>query len=145
MATLRLEIVTIEGRIFDDQINMVVAPGIEGMLGILPRHAPLLTALNFGELQIKRTGEADEFFAIGGGVMEVQPDHVIILANSADKADDIDIAAVEAARKRAEERLAEAKSSGANFEEAEESLRRQAVRAKVAQNRRRRSDGPPLG
>ena len=79
MSTLRLEILTIERRVFDDDVNMVIAPGSEGMLGILPRHIPLLTALTFGELQIKKDGEEDQFFAISGGFMEVMPDHVHLL------------------------------------------------------------------
>ena len=73
MSTLRLEILTIERKVFEDDVAMVTAPGSEGVLGILPRHIPLLTALTFGELQIKKEGEEDQFFAIGGGFMEVRP------------------------------------------------------------------------
>ncbi|HMQ51606.1 MAG TPA: F0F1 ATP synthase subunit epsilon [Anaerolineae bacterium] len=137
MADLHLEIVTIEGKVFDDHVNMVVAPGVEGVMGILPRHAPLLTRLNFGELQIRKSGQEDIFFAIGGGVMEVQPNHVIVLADSAEQAEEIDLARAEAARQRAQERLAQAKSGEIDFSQAESSLRRSVARIKVAQRRRK--------
>ena len=64
MPTLRLEILTIERKLFDDEVNMVIAPGSEGVLGILPRHTPLLTALTYGELQVKKESEEDQFFAL---------------------------------------------------------------------------------
>ncbi|GIK36680.1 MAG: ATP synthase epsilon chain [Chloroflexota bacterium] len=136
MATLHLEIVTIERKVFDDEVNMVVAPGSEGMLGILPRHAPLLTALNYGELQIKKDGQEDQFFAIGGGFMEVQPNHVVVLADSAEHAEEIDIERAEAARRRAEESLARAPEE-LELEQAEAALRRSVIRLKVAERRRR--------
>lgn len=135
MATLHLEIVTIERKVFDDQVNMVVAPGSEGVLGILPRHTPLLTALNYGELQIKKDGQEDEFFAIGGGFMEVQPDHVVVLADSAERAEEIDVERAEAARRRAEESLARAPEE-LELEQAEAALRRSVIRLKVAERRR---------
>jgi F-type H+-transporting ATPase subunit epsilon len=141
MATLHLEIVTIESKIFDDQVNMVVAPGSEGVLGILPRHAPLLTALTYGELQVKKEGEPDQFFAIGGGFMEVQPDHVVVLADAAEHAEEIDMARAEAARRRAEELLAQAKDTE-DFERAQAALRRSTMRIKVAERRRGRGGRP---
>jgi F-type H+-transporting ATPase subunit epsilon len=143
MATLHLEIVTIEGRVYDDQVNMVVAPGSEGVLGILPRHTPLLTALTFGELQIKKEGEEDQFFAIGGGFMEVQPDHVVVLADSAERAEEIDVARAEAARRRAEELLARAKEEKVDFIRIEAALRRSVTRLKVGRRRRRGAEGYP--
>ena len=85
MSTLRLEILTIERKLLDDDVNMVIAPGSEGVLGILPQHIALLTALSYGELQIKKEGEEDQFFAISGGFMEVLPDHVIVLADAAER------------------------------------------------------------
>ncbi|MGD8490518.1 MAG: ATP synthase F1 subunit epsilon, partial [Anaerolineae bacterium] len=101
MAQIRCEVVTAERAVFDQDVDMVVAPGIEGQLGILPHHAPLMTALTFGELIIHRAGQEDEFLAIGGGFMEVQPDRVIILADSAERAEEIDIERAEEARQRA--------------------------------------------
>ena len=97
MATLHLEIVTQERRLFSGDVDMVVAPGGEGELGILPHHAPLLTTLKEGVLRVKQGG-GEEYFSIGGGFMEVQPDHVIVLADVAEKADDIDIARAEEAQ-----------------------------------------------
>ena len=90
MARLRCEVVTPERIVFEDDVDMVLAPGIEGQLGILPHHAPLITALSYGELILQREGQEDEFIAIGGGSMEVGPDHVTILADSAERADEID-------------------------------------------------------
>lgn len=147
MATLHLEIVTIERKMFDDQVNMVIAPGTEGMLGILPRHAPLITGLTFGELQIKRDGQEDQFFAIGGGFMEVQPDHVVVLADAAERAEEIDVSRAEAARRRAEEFLTKAKED-VDFASAEAALRRSIIRIKVAERRRRggrQTGGPGSG
>lgn len=138
MATLRLEIVTIEGRVFDDEVNMVIAPGVEGVMGILPRHAPLLTRLQFGELQIKRDGQPDQFYAVGGGVMEVQGTQVIVLADSAEHVDAIDIARAEEARHRAEERLAQASKDQIDFNRAEVALRRSANRIKLARRHRQK-------
>ena len=138
MPTLQLEIVTIERKVFDDQVNMVVAPGSAGVLGILPRHAPLLTSLNFGELQIKKDGEEDQFFAIGGGFMEVQPYHVVVRADSAERAEEIDAARAEAARRRAEELLTHARQDQIDFERAQVSLRRSVLRLKVVRRRRGR-------
>jgi len=144
MATLRLEIITVERKMFDDQVNMVIAPGTEGVLGILPRHTALLTALTYGELQIRKEGEEDEFVAIGGGFMEVQPDHVVVLADAAEYAEEIDIARAEEARRRAEERLAQAKAGELDFDRAEAALRRSTLRLKVAARRRRGRERPSV-
>jgi F-type H+-transporting ATPase subunit epsilon len=135
MATLHLEIVTIERKVFDDEVSMVVAPGSEGVLGVLPRHTPLLTALSYGELQIKKEGQEDQFFAIGGGFMEVQPNHVVVLADSAERAEEIDVERAEAARRRAEESLTKAPQE-LELEQAEAALRRSVIRLKVAERRR---------
>jgi F-type H+-transporting ATPase subunit epsilon len=105
MSPLRLEIVTAERQIFAEDVDMVVAPGSEGELGILPHHAPLLTTLKPGELRIKKSGE-EILLAITGGFMEVLPDRVTILADAAERAEEIDLARAEAARQRAQERVA---------------------------------------
>lgn len=136
--TLHLEILTIERKVFDDHVSMVIAPGTEGVMGILPRHTPLLTSLAYGEVQIKREGEPDEFLAIGGGFMEVQPDHVVVLADAAEFAEEIDIARAEEARRRAEELLAKASEDEVDFARAETALRRSITRLKVARRRRGR-------
>ncbi len=134
---LRLEIVTVERLLYSEDVDMVIAPGIEGQLGILPRHAPLLTALTYGELRVKR-GDQEEAFAISGGFMEVQPDRVVVLADTAERAEEIDLARAEAARRRAEERLRDQTQDRVDFARAEAALRRSLIRIKVAEARRRR-------
>jgi F-type H+-transporting ATPase subunit epsilon len=134
---LKLDIVTAERNVYSDEVDMVTAPGIEGELGILPRHAPLMTALQPGELRIRK-GDEVEYFAIGGGFLEVRPDRVIVLADSAERADEIDIERAEAARRRAEEMLQKGVPEG-QIEAIEGALRRSKVRLKVARRRRRRA------
>lgn len=143
MAQIRCEIVTAERTVFEDDVDMVIAPGIQGELGILPHHAPLMTALTFGELTIRREGQDDEFIAIGGGFLEVGPDHVTILADSAERADEIDEARAEEAHQRAEELMARRKEEDVDLARVEASLRRSMVRIKVAQHRRRRRGRVP--
>jgi F-type H+-transporting ATPase subunit epsilon len=133
MATLHLEIVTQERRLYSDDVDMVVAPGGEGELGILPHHVPLLTTLKEGVLRAKKN-DAEEYFSIGGGFMEVQPDRVIVLADVAEKADEIDIARAEEARRRAEQMLKE-HPTGADIQAALAALRRAQIRVTVAQKR----------
>jgi F-type H+-transporting ATPase subunit epsilon len=145
MPTLHLEIVTIERKLFDEHVNMVIAPGSEGVLGILPRHTALLTSLDYGELQVKIEGEEDQFFAISGGFMEVQPDHVVVLADSAERAEEIDLERAEAARRRAEELLARSREERIDFTRAEAALRRSMTRLKVGRRRRReRAEYPDI-
>ena len=134
---LKLDIVTVERLLYSQDVDMVIAPGIEGELGILPRHAPLLTALTYGELRAKR-GDEEEIFAIGGGFMEVQPDHVTVLADTAERAEEIDLQRAEAARRRAEESLKTMAEEKVDFAKAESALRRSLIRIKVAEARRRR-------
>lgn len=134
---LRLDIVTVERLVYSEDVDMVVAPGIEGQLGILPSHAPLLTALTYGELRVKR-GDDEESFAIGGGFMEVQPDRVAVLADTAERAEEIDLERAGEARRRAEERLRDRLESDVDFIRAEAALRRSLIRIKVGEARRRR-------
>jgi rod shape-determining protein MreB len=98
---MRCAVVTQDRQLFEGEVDMVVAPGTEGIMGILPNHAPLLTTLAFGEL-IVRTGEDEEIFVVAGGVMEVQPDAVVILADSGEHVAEIDEERAENARQRAE-------------------------------------------
>jgi F-type H+-transporting ATPase subunit epsilon len=143
MAHLRCEVVTPERVVFEDDANMVLAPGIEGQLGILPNHAPLITALTYGELVVQRDGQEDEYIAIGGGSMEVGPDHVTILADSAERADEIDEKRAEVARQRAEDTMAEKRREDIDLARAEASLRRSLIRLKVARRKRRYGGRPP--
>jgi len=138
MATFRLEVVTAERMVFADDVNEVVAWGVEGQLGILPHHAPLMTMLRPGDLLIKRDNE-EEYLAISGGFLEVRPDKVIILADACERAEEIDIARAEAAKRRAEETLKE-RPPGVDAV-AEAALRRSLARLKVAERRRRKPRG----
>ncbi len=82
-------IVTQERTVYSGDVDYISLPGTEGVMGVLPNHAPLLTALNFGEVMVRVSGD-EEFFAIGGGFAEIRPDQVIVLADSAEHADEID-------------------------------------------------------
>jgi F-type H+-transporting ATPase subunit epsilon len=136
VATLRLEIVTAEGTVFADDVNEVVAWGIEGQLGILPHHVPLMTMLQPGDLLIKKDNE-EHYLAISGGFLEVRPDKVIILADACERAEEIDIERAEAARRRAEEIL-KTRPPEVDTAAAEAALRRSLARIKAAEKRRRK-------
>jgi F-type H+-transporting ATPase subunit epsilon len=137
MATIHLDIVTLERVVVSEEVDYVSAPGIDGVLGILPRHEPLLTALAFGELRYKK-GSEEFSFAIGGGFMEVRPDKIVVLADSADHAEEINQQAAEDARRRAQELLAQKPESEADAARIEKSLRRAELQLKVARKERRR-------
>lgn len=143
MSKIHCEIVTAERTVFDDTVDMVVAPGAEGQLGILPNHAPLITSLTFGELVLHREGLEDEFIAIGGGFMEVLPDHVTILADSAERAEEIDETRAEEARLRAAELMEQKHVEDVDLARAEAALRRSMIRLKVARRKRRAGGRPP--
>ena len=139
MSTIKLDIVTAEGVVYSDEVEVVVAPGIEGQLGILPHHAPLMTMLQPGELQVKKGGE--EFsLVISGGFLEVRPDRVIILADAAERVEEIDIARAEEAMRRAEELLRQP-APGIDTARAQASLSRALVRLQVVKRRRKRRAG----
>jgi len=104
--TLKLEIVTPEAKVYSEDVEMVTLPGIEGEMGIFPMHVPLMTQLAAGEVAVRKGGQ-DFFLAVGDGFVEVTGDHVSILTDMAIKAENIDEAKAEEARKRAEARLAE--------------------------------------
>jgi F-type H+-transporting ATPase subunit epsilon len=136
MSHIRLEIVTAERQTFADDVNAVIAPGVEGQMAILPHHAPLMTMLQSGELTIKKEGEEIYLF-VSGGFLEVRPDKVVILADACEHCEEIDIARAEEAKIRAEERL-RSKSPEADQSRAEAALRRSMNRLKVAEKIRRR-------
>ena len=106
MATLKLEIVTPEAKVYSEEVDMVTLPGIEGELGIFPMHIPLMTQLAAGEVAVRKDGQ-DFFLAVGDGFAEVTGESVSILTDMAVKDADIDEVKAEEARKRAESRLAE--------------------------------------
>jgi F-type H+-transporting ATPase subunit epsilon len=105
-ATIKLEIVTPEAKTFSDDVDMVTLDGMDGQMGILPQHMPLMTGLVGGEIIVRKNNE-NIFLAVGDGFVQVTGDKISILTDMAIKADDIDEAKAEEARKRAEERLAQ--------------------------------------
>ena len=137
---LTLEIVTPERLAFEGEVDSVNCPGIEGELGILPHHAPLISTLGVGELVIRRGGE-EEYFAIAGGFLQVRPDRVVVMAETADMASEIDVQKAEEARKEAERALAEGFEEPADLARARAALQRALLRIQVAERRRHR-EGP---
>jgi len=103
---IRCEIVSQDKTLYEGDVDIVVLPGTSGQMGILPKHAHLLTSLNFGVVQV-RIGDEEENFTVAGGVAEVQPDIVTILADRAENIEEIDIARAEAAQERAKEYMEE--------------------------------------
>jgi F-type H+-transporting ATPase subunit epsilon len=136
MATFRLEIVTAERMVYSDDVSAVIAWGMEGQLGILPHHAPLMTMLQPGDLMIRKDKEED-YFAISGGFLEVRPDKVIVLADACERADEINVARAEEAKKRAQETMKGAPLT-AETAAAEAALRRSLARLKAAERKRRK-------
>ncbi len=141
MSPVKLEVVTAERLVYSDEVDILIAPGIEGELGILPHHEPLMTILQAGEM-MARKGNEEISWAISGGFLEVQRERIIVLADTAERDDEIDLQRAEEAKRRAEERLRE-KTSTLDASRAEAALQRSLTRLKVGQRRRRRRDGPP--
>ena len=133
---LTLEIVTAERLVFsDDNVDMVVAPSVDGEVGILPHHAPLLTLLQIGELRVKK-GADEQSIVIAGGFLEVLNNRVTILADVAERAEEIDAAAAEDARRRAQDALA-TRGAISDLANAEAAMRLASLRLRVGQRRRR--------
>jgi len=109
MSTIKVDVVSAEGQVFAGEAELLVAPALEGDVGIAPRHAPLLTPLRAGEVAV-HNGENVQHIFVGGGVLEVQPNHVTVLADTALRAKDIDEAAALEAKQRAEEAIANQRS-----------------------------------
>jgi len=126
--------------VFSDEVTALLAWGAEGQLGILPHHAPLMTMLQPGDLMIRKDRE-EEYLAVTGGFLEVRPDKVIILADACERADEIDVARAEEAKKRAQETMKTAPLT-VDAASAEAALRRSLARLKVAERRRRKPIGP---
>jgi F-type H+-transporting ATPase subunit epsilon len=136
---LQLDIVTPERLAFSEEVDAVTLPGSEGELGVLPHHAPLVTTLGFGELRIRKGG-AEEVFAIAGGFLQVLPDKVIVLAETADMASEIDLGKAQEARREAEKALESGYHEGADLSTARAALQTALLRERVAQRRHR--EGP---
>jgi F-type H+-transporting ATPase subunit epsilon len=137
MAKIKLDIVTAERTVLSDEIDILVAPGTEGQLGILPGHAPLMTMLTQGELMVRKGGE-ESFYAVTGGFLEVRPDKIVVLADAAERAEEIDVARAEEARRRAQERLANP-TAGIDISRAQASLGRSLTRLQVSERRRKKT------
>jgi F-type H+-transporting ATPase subunit epsilon len=136
---LRLDVVTAERLVFSGDVDMVVAPGSVGELGILPEHAALMTTLNPGALRLK-TGHDEVSLAIGGGFLEVRDNRVLVLADTAERAEEIDLERANAAEARARQSLAE-RGETSDLSQLQAALRRSQVRIRVAR-RHRRDDAP---
>jgi F-type H+-transporting ATPase subunit epsilon len=106
--TIRCEIVSQDRTVFQGDVDIVILPGVAGEMGILPHHAPVLTILKYGVIKIRRHGK-EELFAVAGGMAEVQPEVVTILADAAENIQEIDVTRAQAAKKRAEDALAKLK------------------------------------
>ena len=133
MATIHVDIVSAEGQIFSGTAEMVVAPAKMGEVGIAPRHAPLLTDLRPGEVRVQVPGEAEErFFYVTGGILEVQPHLVTVLADTALHAEQLDEDAAMAAREAAEEAMRGAEGKE-DLAKAQEQLVEAAARYRAAQ------------
>jgi F-type H+-transporting ATPase subunit epsilon len=143
MPNLKVDIVTAERVVFSEEgVDRLIVPGIEGELGVLPLHAPLLTTIKPGVLRVVK-GEEETTMAITGGFIEVRDNRVTILADAAERGDEIDAARAEEARRRAEERLA-SREATIDMAKAEMDLKRAIVRIKaLEQTRRRRRGGSP--
>src|SRR5512143_418565 len=141
--TIRCEIVSQDRTVFEGDVDNVVLPGTEGEMWVLPHHSPLLTTLKYGVIKVRRQGK-EQIFAVSGGVAEVQPDIVTVLADAAEDVAEIDVARAEAARRRAEEALAQTERGNVDQILAiEAALRRSNLRIEVAQRYRSRSDRAP--
>ncbi len=141
MATLNFELVTADRVLAtEEDVDAVTAPGTEGQLGVLPRHVPLITTLKAGELRIRKGGQ-ETYFAVSGGFMEVTPDKVLVLADSAERSDEIDIARAEEARRRAQERV-ERNADGVDTARANAAMQRALIRLRVGERSGRRRSTP---
>ncbi len=136
---IHLEIVTPERLAYSDDVDAVVLPGSEGELGILPHHAPLVSTLGVGELRIRKGG-AEESFAIVGGFLQVRPDKVVVMAETADMASEIDLEKAQEARREAERALETGYVEGADLSQARAQLQQALLRIRVAERRHR--EGP---
>jgi len=142
---MNLEIITAERSVYSGEVDMVIAPGLDGQLGILPKHAPLITVLKPGELTVKKSGEEDMYVAVSGGFMEVIGNRVSVLADACERSDEIDEVRAEQAMQRAQERLAQ-RGSDMELERAMSSLQRAQIRVNLVRRRRPRTGGqPPIG
>lgn len=141
---IRCEIVSQDRTVFEGDVDIVVLPGAAGEMGILPNHAPLLTTLNFGVIKVRTKGE-EEIFTVAGGVAEIQPDIITVLADAAENIMEIDLERADAARKRAEEALEEGVPADTDtYLAVEAALRRSNLRLDAVRRYRKTSARPPF-
>ena len=140
--TLHLEIVTPERLAYSDDVDMVLVPGSEGELGILPHHTPLVSLLGYGELKIRKGGQ-EESFAIVGGFLQVRPDKVVVMAETASLASEIDLERAQEARKEAERALESGFKEGSDLSSARAALAQALLRIRVGERHHR--EGPRRG
>ena len=141
---IRCEIVSQDRTVFQGDVDMVVLPGAGGEMGVLPHHAPVLTTLKYGVVKVRHDNR-EEIFAVAGGVAEVEPDLVTVLADAAENVEEIDVARAQFARKRAQETLA--KGASKDLETVlsmEAALRRSSLRLDVVR-RYRKNTSPFTG
>ncbi len=136
MKTFLLEIVTPERVTFKDQVEFLAAPSYEGELGVLPGHTPLLSELKTGLLRFKKEGE-QETVAISGGFLQIHPDHIVVLAETAELAEEIDAERARQAAERAKSQLASA-GNGPDLAVAEAALRRALIRLRATERIQRK-------
>jgi F-type H+-transporting ATPase subunit epsilon len=134
---LHLEVITPERKVYEDDVDMVVAPASEGYVGILPHHVPLFTTLGPGQFKVKKGG-VEEVLAVFGGFMDVRSDRVVVLTDAAEPAEEIDATRAQEARERAQQVLAAGPASAADEQRARAELQRALVRLRVSEGRRRR-------
>ncbi len=138
---IRCEIVSQDRQVFAGDADMVIVPGVQGEMGILPNHAPLLSTLKFGILRVRFHGE-EQVFTIAGGVIEVQPDLITVMADAAENVQEIDINRAEAAKRRAEEYLKQGlPADNDTYLKIESALRRSKLRLQAAKRYRGQRSG----
>jgi F-type H+-transporting ATPase subunit epsilon len=142
---IRCEIVTQDRALYEGEADIVIAPGSEGELGILPNHAPLLTTLEFGVLIVRHQGQ-EEAFAIAGGILEVRPDVITVLADVGERVDEIDLTRAEAARARAQKYLEKGPPPDTDeYLRIQAALRRSRVRIDAVKRFKKRPQPPRAG
>ncbi|WP_251551789.1 F0F1 ATP synthase subunit epsilon [Neobacillus muris] len=134
MKTIKVSVVTPDGPVFDDDVEMVSTKAKTGELGILPGHIPMVAPLEIGAVRLKKDNKT-EYVAVSGGFLEVRPEQVTILAQAAEKSEDIDVERALRAKERAEQRLRDQKAEHYDFRRAESALRRAINRLSVAERR----------
>src|SRR5512133_1455249 len=139
--TIRCEIVSQDRTVFQGDVDIVILPGVAGEMGILPHHAPVLTILKYGVIKIRKNGK-EELFTVAGGMAEVQPDIVTILADAAENIREVDVTRAQAAKKRAEDALARVKPGAHDaYLRMEDALRRSTLRVDVGRRYHQVRDG----